>query len=245
MDRILIHRRANEIRELLNVDDNSPIDLINLIKFNKNLTLIFYPFKEKISGICIKKANLIAINSTSTKGRQAFSLAHELYHYFYDENSSTISYLSDNSDDKIEEAANLFASYLLMPDCAFSRLYNKITSNGKEKIELKHILEMEQYFNVSRNALLVRLVQEGYLSVKDCEQYKTDIIKNALRYGYDISLYLPLDDKKQVTYGAYLKMALLLKEKGIISEGRYEQYLLEAFRDDIVFNENIKEDIYD
>ncbi len=132
-----------------------------------------------------------------------------------------------------------------MPDCAFSRLYNKITSNGKEKIELKHILEMEQYFKVSRNVLFVRLVQEGYLSVKDCEQYKTDIIKNALRYGYDISLYLPLDDKKQVTYGAYLKLALLLKEKGIISEGRYEQYLLEAFRDDIVFNENIKEDIYD
>ena len=102
-----------------------------------DLTLVFYPFKEDISGICIRTANLIAINSKSTLGRQAFSIAHELYHYFYDGDKTTISYIDDYNCTKVEKEANTFASYLLMPDATFTRLYNKLTNNGSMHIELK------------------------------------------------------------------------------------------------------------
>jgi Zn-dependent peptidase ImmA (M78 family) len=245
MDKLIYQRRATEMREILGVDDKAPIDIINLVGTHSDITLVFYPFKDEISGICIRSANLIAINSNSTLGRQAFSIAHELYHYFYDGEKATISYIDDYSATKIEKEANLFASYLLMPDATFTRLYNKITEYGKNHIELQHILEIEQYFKVSRNAVLIRLISDGYINEQESDKFKVDIIKNAKKHGYDINLYLPSELNKSKTYGAYLKQALELKDLGLISDGKYEEYLLEAYREDIVFDENGHKDIYD
>ena len=185
MDRLILQRRALSIREYFGVDDNSPIDLFSLMSTNSDITLIFYPFKEEISGVCIKSANLIAINSNSTLGRQAFSIAHELYHYFYDGEKTSIS-LYAQSNLKVEKEADLFASYLLMPDSSFTRFYNKLTNNGTKKIDLHDILEIEQYFRVSRNAVLVRLIQEEYMTSEESEQYKINIVKNAKMYGLAI-----------------------------------------------------------
>ena len=47
------------------------------------------------------------------------------------------------------------------------------------KIDLHDILEIEQYFRVSRNAVLVRLIQEEYMTSEESEQYKRNIVKNA------------------------------------------------------------------
>jgi len=245
MDRIVIQRRALEVRSKLGVDDHSPIDLVTVALKQSDLTLVFYPFKEDISGICVRQANLIAINSKSTSGRQAFSIAHELYHYFYDGEKTNISYIDSYDSTKMEKEANMFASYLLMPDATFTRIYNNLTDYGKSSIEIKHILDIEQYFKVSRNAVLVRLIQEGYLTSTSAEQYKVNIIKNARKYGYDTKLYLPITADKKKTYGAYLKQALILKETGLISDGKYEEYLLDAYRDDIVFDDNGQDEIYD
>lgn len=246
MDRIILQRRALEVRNQFGVDDTSPIDLVTLVGASlPDLTLVFYPFKEEISGMCIRFANLIAINSKSTLGRQAFSIAHELYHYFYDSEKTTLSYIADHNGTKVEKEANIFASYLLMPDATFTRLYNKLTNNGKTHIDLKQILEIEQHFKVSRSAVLIRLIQEGYITEEASEQYKTNIIKNAKKYGYDTKLYLPIDADKAKTFGSYLKLALELKDSRRISDGKYEEYLLDAYREDIVFDENGQEDIYD
>ena len=246
MDKLILQRRATEIREKFNVDDNAPIDIISLVSAQPDITLVFYPFKEEISGLCIRAANLIAINSNSTLGRQAFSIAHELYHYYFDGEKVTISYTDDYSNLKIEKEANQFASYLLMPDSTFTRLYNKMTGNGSKLVDLKTILEIEQYFKVSRKAVLFRLINDGYISKEEIEQYTTDIIKNAKSYGYDISLYSPSkSNESRKTYGAYLKLALQLKDSGLISDGKYEEYLLAAYREDIVFDENGHKDIYD
>lgn len=245
INRLIIQRRANDVRKKLGVDDNSPIDLISLISTNLDITLIFYPFNDEISGICIKAANLIAINSNSTLGRQNFSIAHELYHFFYDGEKTEISYKNTSPNTKIEREANLFASYLLMPDVSFSRFYNKLTNNSTKEIDLQDILEIEQYYKVSRNAVLIRLILDEYITEEESEQYKRDIVKNAKKYGYDVTLYLPSLIDIPKTYGSYLKKALELKELGLISDGKYEEYLLDAFRSDIVFDDNGEEDIYD
>ena len=47
----------------------------------------------------------------------------------------------------------------------------------KKQIDLNQILEIEQYFKVSRNAVLIRLIQEGYITQEASEQYKINIIK--------------------------------------------------------------------
>lgn len=245
MDRLVLQRRALHVRNYFGVDDNSPVDILALVATNSEITLVYYPFNEEISGVCIKSAKLIAINSHSTLGRQAFSVAHELYHYFYDGEKTSISYFDISDNSRVEKEANLFASYLLMPDTSFTRLCNKLTNNGSKKIALQDILEIEQYFRVSRNALLIRLISEEYITVEESEQFKKNILKNAKMYGFDIALYLPSTLEKPKTYGSYLKKALELKDSGLISDGKYEEYLLEAYRSDIVFDDNGEKDIYD
>lgn len=188
--------------------------------------------------MCIQSAQLIAINSNSTRGRQVFSLAHELYHYYYDQDYESISYIEfDSKSNSKESDANRFASYLLMPDASFSQMVERITSSTQGNINLLSIIELEQYFKVSRSAVLTRLLSEKWISQEDLIIYQRDIVRHAKMYGFDTALYEKNKNNDPKTYGAYLKLALALKEKGIISEGKYESYLIDAYRSDIVFDE--------
>ncbi len=244
MDKILIQRKATQIRDKFCVDHHSPIDLFSLINTLSELTLVFYPFPDGISGMCMKQAQLIAINSNSTKGRQVFSLAHELYHYFFDEDDASLSYAYNEFNTFQKEAdANQFASYLLMPDASFSQMLFKLTQPHQGKVDLLTIIELEQYYQVSRNAVLTRLLSEKAITQEEKKLYEIDITKTAKKYGFDTSLYTKNINTEPKTLGAYLKMAHDLKELGIISEGKYESYLLEAYRSDIVFDVNGDPDI--
>jgi Zn-dependent peptidase ImmA (M78 family) len=238
MDKIIIQRKATQVREKFGVDHHSPIDLFSLVNSDPNLTLVLYPFPDSISGMCIKSANLIAINMNSTKGRQIFSLAHELYHYYFDDEDASVSYFSSMETYQKEVDANHFASYLLMPDASFSHMLDKLTNKGQEKVSLLTVIKLEQYFKVSRSAVLTRLLSEKVITQDEELLYKTNVLKTAKQYGFDISLYTKQDTNQPKTYGAYLKLALTLKDRGIISEGKYESYLIEAYRSDIVFDEN-------
>jgi Zn-dependent peptidase ImmA (M78 family) len=246
MDKILVQRRASQLRERLHVDPISPIDLFSIILSENELTLIHYPFQDEISGICLKEAKVIAINSKSTLGRQAFSLAHELYHYYFDDSLPSFSYFSNSgSKNKVEMEADLFASYLLMPDSGFFGMVQSLTNDFKETIHVGHLLELEQFYRVSRKAVLTRLQMEGWLTELEAVDFTYDIVKTAKRYGYDTSLYLPCNQIEPKTYGAYLKRAADLRSMGLISEGKYEEYLLDAFRSDIVYDDNGIHEIYD
>lgn len=246
MDKILMQRRASQLRERFHVDPVSPIDLFSIILSENELTLIQYPFQDDISGICLKEAKVIAVNSKSTMGRQAFSLAHELYHYYFDSSLPSFSYFTNpGSKNKTETEADLFASYLLMPDSGFFGMVQSLTKDFKEKMQVGHLLELEQFYRVSRKAVLTRLQMEGWMSEDEAVDFTFDIVKTAKRYGYDTSLYLPCDQTEPKTYGAYLKRAEELRSIGLISQGKYEEYLLDAFRSDIVYDENGAHEIYD
>ena len=85
--------KAERLRKQLGEDNNSPIDIFALAQGIDRLTIVYYPLGSKISGMCIKGAErrcTIALNSAMTLGRQRFSLAHELYHLFYDKSMKSV-----------------------------------------------------------------------------------------------------------------------------------------------------------
>jgi hypothetical protein len=64
------------------------------------------------------------------------------------------------------------------------------------------------------------------------------VINSARILGYDDSLYKPLSpEKRRMTYGYYIQQADKILKKGLISNGKYEELLLEAFRSDLVYGE--------
>ena len=75
---------------------------------------------------------------------------------------------------------------------------------------------------------------------------QSGIISKAARLGYDTSLYYPSSEEKKIhCYGYYINRAENLLEEDLISIGKYEEMLLDAFRDDIVYGEDGDEYVLD
>ena len=237
LDKLELNTKAQELREILGEDANSPVDIFSLATQIEGLTLVFYPLGENISGMCVRdgEIKLIAISSTMSYGRQRFSLAHELYHLYFDDESG-FNVCSKKLDPKSEneKCADQFASYFLAPYKSLRAAIKKVTGGGQ--LSMQHIIALEQYFGMSHLAMLWRLVSDGYLSSDKLENYSSGVITTARYLGYDDKLYkqTPVHFQKR-TYGHYLKQVEELREKDLVSPGKIEELLLDAFRDDIAF----------
>jgi len=162
-------------------------------------------------------------------------MAHELYHYFYDDMDALICARDIGETSDVEKNANAFASFFLAPPAALSAAVKEI-KKARSVLGLSDVIKLEQFFGMSRHAMLIRLMDEGELSLEDTASMRSNVISHALSLGYDDALYRPLPEHKaKMTYGRYIKRAEELLDRGLISDGKYEELLLEAFRADLVY----------
>ena len=237
LDKLNLSTKAQELRELLGEDANSPVDIFSLVNQIEGLTLVFYPPGVNISGMCVRddEIKLIAINSSMSYGRQRFSLAHEFYHLYFDDKSG-FNVCSKKLDPKSEneKCADQFASYFLAPYKSLRATIKKVAGNSP--LSVRHVIALEQYFGISHLAMFWRLVSEGYLSSDKLEEYSSGVISAARYLGYDDKLYKPTPVELQKrTYGHYLKQVEELRQKDLVSPGKIDELLLDAFREDIAF----------
>ena len=236
-DKYVLAREAGELRRQLGGDEHSRVDVFQLAHTIASLTLVFYPMGERISGMCMRGPDdvLIAVNSAMTHGRQRFSIAHEFYHYFYDDMDTMVCASDIGESSAVERNANIFASFFLAPPAALSTAIKALKS-ATPTMGLPDVIKLEQFFGMSRQAMLIRLMDEGELSLEDTVHMRNNVISNALALGYDDTLYRPLPEgKDRKTYGRYIKRAEELLQRGLISDGKYEELLLDAFRADLVY----------
>ena len=230
---------ALRTRRMWNEDGYSPIDIFSIINGwkEKKITIVRYPMSSRISGMCTKENEdiIICINSTTSYGRQRFTLAHELYHVLYEENMKRVICEMSMSGDKSEseKEADQFASYLLMPYDALLEY-----EPDKAKWNLEKIIDAEQFFQVSHQAMLHRLVSDNLLSNDTADDYKAITVSSeAAKLGYGKELYFSTDKNKQYfTTGEYIRKVEKMAKEELISEGKREELLLDAYRADIVYN---------
>ena len=230
---------ALRTRRMWNEDGYSPIDIFAIVNGwkDKKITIVRYPLSSRISGMCTKENEgiVICINSTTSYGRQRFTLAHELYHVLYEEDMQrVICDMSMNGNkSESEKEADKFASYLLMPYDALLEY-----EHDKAKWDLEKVIDAEQFFQVSHQSMLYRLVCDNLISSEVADEYKSITVSTvAAKLGYGKELYLPTDKNKQYfTTGEYIRKVEKMAEKDLISEGKREELLLEAYRADIVYN---------
>jgi Zn-dependent peptidase ImmA (M78 family) len=233
--------QASLLRKKLGEDGDSPVDIFALAQSIEGLTIVYYPLGENLSGMCIKgqKGNcVIAINSAMTLGRQRFSLAHEFYHLYYDDSMVSVCAKKIDSGKDVERAADMFASYFLMPEPALLMMAKRLAEKHlKTHITLDDIIQIEQYFGVSHQAAVYRLMHTAFLSEDEGNSYlQEEVRRRAESLGYRSDLYLPSQEAMQyMTYGNYIKQAEQLLARGLVSDGKYEQLLLDAFRADLVY----------
>lgn len=239
IDRLDLDSKAYECRRTLCIDTDAPIDIFSVITEEiSELTLILYPFGKNISGMFMSSDGVkcIAINSNMPYGRQRFTLAHELYHYYFDDNSSLIQLCSMKLDpkDENERRADTFASFLLAPYHSLTKKFNDLCE-GKPTLE--KIIRLEQFFGISHTALLWRLKIDNLITEKQLKQFDIPSISlEAQKLGFSKQLYLPFEEKgMKKTLGAYIRNANIAFEKGLISQGKFEELLIQAYRPDLVY----------
>lgn len=240
IDKLDLNTKAQELRELLGEDANSPVDIFSMASQIEGLTLVYYPLGDNISGMCVRddQVKLIAVNSSMSYGRQRFSLAHEFYHlYFDDESGFNVCAKNFDSNSESEKRADQFASYFLAPYKSLKMMVNKVC--GMKFLSQQNIIALEQYFGMSHRAMLWRLASEGYITKADIDEYVLGVISAARNLGYDDKLYKPTPAALQKrTYGYYLKQVEELRQRDLVSSGKIDELLLDAFRDDIAFGED-------
>jgi hypothetical protein len=225
-----IEKNAELFRLKMGLNTTEAIDVKSILR-KKNILTIYLPMSQNACGLSLQSSEndkFILVNSMNPKGRQHFTIAHELFHLYYDENPKPHICLKEGNS-TTEKAANYFAASLLMPKEGIVNMISEesIFNNQKSKkkgISLSTVLRLEQYFRVSRTGMLFRLRDLGFLGQEKYEEFKClSPIKTAREYGYDETLYK--NGNKYMTIGDYGEKARKLYEEDIISEGHYEELL--------------------
>lgn len=215
---------AAKFRSDIGIGLSEPVSIKTMLR-KLGITTMYRPLSDTSFGISCKSATgrmFMLINSNSTRGRQHFTAAHELYHLYYDE--SPVPHMCKGvPTNGAERCANLFASALLMPrQGVLSMVSPEELKEGKLRIST--ILRIEQLFEVSRLTLLIRLKDIGLISVGRLEELKALSVKDSARaYGYDLSLYE--SGNEGLTISDFGEKARMLFEQGRISEGHYIELL--------------------
>ena len=242
-DDIKLNSFAVELRRDWDMNPYSPIDVFSIVLSKiKELTVLFYPMSDFTSGMAVKETNglgfnniLIGINSNMSKGRQRFTLAHELYHLLYEDGGELIICERSNLTDS-EKEADTFASYLLMPYVALERY---VRSNNIKDWTLDEVIAVEQYFQLSHHAMLYRLHNQGFITLEQKEEFsRVSIGQEAKLRGYSDDLYTSTNkNRKYYTLGNYIRLINDANFSDKISKGKSDELLLDGFRGDLVYTQ--------
>ncbi len=214
---------AQKFRSEHGLSMTEPISTKTVLRKLGILTM-YRPLSEKSFGISAKSESgrmFMMVNCNSTRGRQHFTIAHELYHLLYDDSPEP--HMCGGVAIGVEKDANLFASALLMPREGLLKMVSDEEVKSR-KVKLATVLRMEQFFGVSRNTLLLRLKDIGLITEAYLNELKSVPVKeSAMQYGYNLSLYEA--GNKGIVIGDFGEKARLLFESGRISEGHYYELL--------------------
>lgn len=178
-----IKESANKIREYLDIDISQQISWRTMEDALKEwrdsvqdvgIYVFKRSFKQKgISGFCLdgSKYPIIFLNNGNSKSRQIFSIAHELAHLLLHNNhiSKTKDYYLTSAidvDHSIEQFCNRVAAELIVPTDSIQQY---LTNNFDEK----DINDISQKFKVSREVILRKFYDHGYIS-RDDYRFFTD-----------------------------------------------------------------------
>ncbi len=226
MNELIIEKSASAFRSEHGLNNADPIRLKSLLQ-KLNVISVFSPLSANFSGMALKadENRFMLINSNQSLGKQHFTICHELYHLFIQKDFISrvcqTGQFNKNAD-KNEYNADLFGSYLLLPN---EGLLQNIPEEEIEKksISLKTLLYIEHFYSCSRRALLYRLKKLKLISSTEYDDFAKNIKRGALKNGYSTELYEKGNEKTVI--GDYGIMAKELFDKEKVSESHYYSLL--------------------
>lgn len=219
----IAQKQAVTWRDKWGISKTDPLFFKSLLPELKVLA-VFKPLSDRFSGMALKidENRFMMVNSKDALGRQRFTVCHELYHLFVQQDFTSMACVTGkfNHKEPIEYQADLFASYLLIPAEGMLELIPESQLRSKNQITLKTILSIEQHYRCSRSALVIRLFQMGLIDNSSyMEDLKKSVKKSARQYGYSEELYTSANEN--LVIGDYGILAKSLYDNEKLSEMHY------------------------
>jgi Zn-dependent peptidase ImmA (M78 family) len=217
---------AQEFRQKNRLSSTEPLRIKSLLQKTNVLTL-YKPLSRGFSGMSIKIDTpeecyrFMLINSDHPIGKQHFTICHELYHLYYQKDfkaAISCTGLFDKKGNPDEYKADIFASYLLLPEMGVWGMIPE-SERGRNKIKIATILAIEHFYGCSHSALLFRLLNMDIIDNAQKDMFSGGIMALARKFGYNTSLYEP--DNEGDVIGDYGMLANKAWEVGILSESAY------------------------
>ncbi len=227
-----VKKNVSDFRSTNGLSSKEPVDFYSLLR-KLNILTLFKPLSDSISGIVCRLDDgnqYMLINSNKTIGRQHFTIAHELYHLYFDKSFENI-LLEKNLKGTEEKKADLFAALLLMPEEGILELIPDMEMS-KNSIGIDTLLKIESSYKCSRSALLHRLKDLKLIDKDFVEQHKLSIEDNAIKNGYSTEVYKP--GNENLIIGDYIPLTNKLYNNEKISETHYKTLLSDIGMGDLV-----------
>lgn len=215
---------AIKFRNDAQLSRTEPISLYSVL-LNKGILTVFRPMSSDACGLSTmsrdKKNRYILVNSSRSIGRQRFTIAHELYHLYFDENPEPHMCFENYGKKNIKEAnADMFASALLMPsEGIIACIPDEELKNNQ--ISLASVMRLEQVYCVSHQAMCYRLKRLKLINeARLLELLDISVARTAQSFGYSTKIYDDGDGRKEVV-GDFISKAKVLLDAEKISEGHY------------------------
>ena len=219
-----VESQASRFRQFAGLSDSEAVNLRSLL-LKLNVLTLFRPMSDSFSGMSLKGSGrlFMLINSNQPRCRQHFTICHELFHLFIEDNPVSHRCQAGRKKNESEKCADAFALMFLMPaDGVRQMIPDDELKQGK--VSLATALKLGQYFGTSHAAVLNRLSDLNLIGGNEREQLSGISVKRACReYGYDTSLYESGNEGRVI--GDFGEKARKLFEADKISEGHYLELL--------------------
>lgn len=171
------------VRSKLDICEEDPIPDLSSALESAGVIISAIDFKIADSfGFSLSEDDLgpaIGVNDSSNISveRKIFTIAHEFAHILLHSKSFNVEELGENEQE--EKEANIFASYFLMPQKRFKRIWEE--SRGLDSIE--RIFYIKRIFKVSYKTILYRLIEER---ITDNNIWQTFNMEYKRKYNKDL-----------------------------------------------------------
>lgn len=219
-----VENEVSRFRQSAGLSDTEPVNLKSLL-LKLNVLTVYRPLSDSFSGMSLKGGDrrFMLVNSNQPRCRQHFTIAHELYHLFIEENPSPHKCGDIGRKSEAEQCADAFALRFLMPAAGVRQMIPE-EELRRGKASLASALRLGHYFGTSHAAVLNRLMDLNLITRQERDEMASIAVKRTSReYGYDTSLYEP--GNQNLVIGDFGEKARKLYEADRISEGHYKELL--------------------
>jgi Zn-dependent peptidase ImmA (M78 family) len=242
--RLEIESKSVEFRSKNGYGTTDPIRLSSLLLKNNVITL-FKPLSENLAGMAIKATEefrFMMVNQNHVLGKQHFTIGHELYHLFIQEQFTSQKCntgLYEKQTDMEERKADFFAACLLLPESGVMQLIPEGELIKRGLISTETIFKIQHYYSISFKSVIYRLCELDLIDKSYFDKYSSGIKNMAKNFGLDLSLYEKGNFDKII--GDYGGLANRLFNQKKISESFYFELLNAINIDPLATEENDEE----